>query len=128
MQDNRTISNGIKLELDYVFGCPNNKRDPYMFFYTDEKKLEGKTEMLVIPNGRKFLGYATKDLKMSFLKGEIERASMTALGSTIVKGIEAFALAIVPEKEDEGASPIPKVVIHIPKKEKKYTLYHDHLP
>ena len=39
----KSIANGIRLDLEHVFGLPNVQRNPYMMFYSDdENKAKGQ--------------------------------------------------------------------------------------
>lgn len=81
-------------------------------------------DYVVIPTGRKLVGYSTNDLSTRFLKSEIENSNVTAIGLTIVKEVEAIALAEKQLTDSTGKFQDPKVVIHIPKKERRKTLIH----
>lgn len=39
----RSIANGIKLELEHMFGLPNVLRNPYMVFCSEEDRFKVKT-------------------------------------------------------------------------------------
>ncbi len=128
----RTIANGVKLGLQHVFGLPNVARNPYMvFFPEDDRKGKGgkelfplRAELLVVPTGNKFVGYSTKDLTIRFLPGEIENPGVTALATTTSKGFQAIALGEKQLKDSEGTLQEPRVVIHIPRKERRKVLVH----
>lgn len=38
----RSIANGMRLDLEHLFGLPNVCRNPYMSFYSDDDKLKAK--------------------------------------------------------------------------------------
>ena len=43
----RSIINGLRLDLEYLFGIPNVLRNPYMVFSNDENRPKGKTGKMV---------------------------------------------------------------------------------
>ena len=70
------------------------------------------------------MGYSTKDLAMQFLPGEIDNPGVTALATTTSKGFQAIALAEKQLKDPSGVLQEPRVVIHIPRKERRKVLLH----
>ena len=84
-------------------------------------------DLLVVPTGRKLVGYSTKDLNIHFIKGDIENPAITAIGSTLVKGNQVIALAEKQLVDSTGKMYDPKVVIFNPKKDRKKMLSHKHL-
>ena len=52
----RTIANGLKLELEHIFGLPNEPRNPYMAFLTDDDHPKTKGGMLSVHNVVRVLG------------------------------------------------------------------------
>ncbi len=42
----KSIANGVRLDLEHLFGLPNVPRNPYMVFYSDEDRPKGKAGMI----------------------------------------------------------------------------------
>lgn len=80
-----------------------------------------------MPTGRKLVGYSTKDMSISFLRGEIENPSITAIGYTKEKGGEIIALAEKQQVDANGKLHDPRVIIYRPKKDRNLILSHKHL-
>ncbi len=38
----KSLANGVRLDLEHLFGLPNSSLDPYMTFYSDEDRPRGK--------------------------------------------------------------------------------------
>jgi len=38
----KSIANGVRLDLEHLFGLPNVPRNPYMCFYSDDDRPKGK--------------------------------------------------------------------------------------
>ncbi len=85
-------------------------------------------ELLVVPTGRKLVGYSTKDLSMSFLRGDIENATITAMGFAKNKeGGQVIALGEKQIVDAAGKLHDPRVIVYNPKKDRKKILSHKHL-
>ena len=106
----KEVMNGIDLEFNHIFGLPNVKRDPYMLFYTSETTPPTGTflltvELLIIPTGRKFVGYDTQDLSREHITGSIDITSIS-----VIAGTRDGQLIALGEKQ-ENLKP-PRIIIY----------------
>lgn len=81
-----------------------------------------------MPTGRKLVGYSTKDLSEQFLKGDIENTNLTAISHAVVKGVKIIALGEKQTADSTGRVHDPRVVVHMPQKDRKKTLVLKDLP
>lgn len=82
---------------------------------------------MVIPMGRKLVGYSTEDLHTNFLKGDIETASIATIVSTSEKTSQTIAIGEVQTMDSKRKFKDPRVVVYDSKKGERKVLSHRHL-